>query len=319
MSVNFYVILNEFAGGGKAKNLWPEIKTVLQERQVSYQVAKSTYPGQATLLARQYAKQHPDLTTATNVVLAVGGDGTLHQVLNGLASAKLTHPIPVAYLPVGNGNDFAKGIKMATRWRSALDQILGCNSASWLNVGTYRDAEKNTTGVFTNTVGIGFDAAVVNDANGKSPKRLTKRLHLGWLSRLSSLISVVYNELPFPLTVHVGQHRDIYAHAYLVTVSNHPYLGGGINIAPTAEVTDPNLDLIVIEKPHLPKLLFIALMLRLGRHMYLKSVHHYHEPKLHLIVPSIEYGQEDGEEMGGRYWDTYFEIAQYPFWIDTTI
>ncbi|WP_225353096.1 diacylglycerol/lipid kinase family protein [Secundilactobacillus paracollinoides] len=277
MSVNFYVILNEFAGGGKAKNLWPEIKTVLQERQVSYQVAKSTYPGQATLLARQYAKQHPDLTTATNVVLAVGGDGTLHQVLNGLASAKLTHPIPVAYLPVGNGNDFAKGIKMATRWRSALDQILGCNSASWLNVGTYRDAEKNTTGVFTNTVGIGFDAAVVNDANGKSPKRLTKRLHLGWLSRLSSLISVVYNELPFPLTVHVGQHRDIYAHAYLVTVSNHPYLGGGINIAPTAEVTDPNLDLIVIEKPHLPKLLFIALMLRLGRHMHLKSVHHYHE------------------------------------------
>ncbi|ANZ61793.1 diacylglycerol/lipid kinase family protein [Secundilactobacillus paracollinoides] len=319
MSVNFYVILNEFAGGGKAKNLWPEIKTVLQERQVSYQVAKSTYPGQATLLARQYAKQHPDLTTATNVVLAVGGDGTLHQVLNGLASAKLTHPIPVAYLPVGNGNDFAKGIKMATRWRSALDQILGCNSASRLNVGTYRDAEKNTTGVFTNTVGIGFDAAVVNDANGKSPKRLTKRLHLGWLSRLSSLISVVYNELPFPLTVHVGQHRDIYAHAYLVTVSNHPYLGGGINIAPTAEVTDPNLDLIVIEKPHLPKLLFIALMLRLGRHMHLKSVHHYHEPKLHLIVPSIEYGQEDGEEMGGRYWDTYFEIAQYPFWIDTTI
>ncbi|WP_279383317.1 acylglycerol kinase family protein [Secundilactobacillus collinoides] len=70
MSVNFYIILNEFAGGGRAKSLWPEIKAVLQERQVSYQVAKSTYPGQATLLARQYAKQHPDLTTVNNVVLA---------------------------------------------------------------------------------------------------------------------------------------------------------------------------------------------------------------------------------------------------------
>lgn len=323
LSVNFYIILNEFAGSGRAKSLWPAIKEVLDTRQVSYSLVLSTYPGHATLLAKQFAKKQPDIaptsTQPRQVVLAIGGDGTLHQAINGLESANLSYQLPVAYLPIGSGNDFAKGIHMASNWRVALDQILNCTSENWLNIGSYIDTNKQVSGVFTNNLGIGFDAAVVTAANGASSKRILNRLHLGTLSYLFSIIGVFYNQMAFPLTVHVGQHRDIYQHAYLVTVTNHPYFGGGVKIVPPASANDPNLDLIVIEKPNFFKLIYIVIMLALGKHLKLRSVHHYHESKLHLIVPSIEYGQIDGEEMGGRYWDTYFEVKQYPFWIDPTI
>ncbi len=320
MSVSYYIILNEFAGGGRVKTLWPEIRAVLDERQINYQIARSTYSGHSRLLARQFAKQHADdAQPQTWVVLAIGGDGTLHQALSGLDSAHLNNPIPVAYLPVGSGNDFAKGIHMASNWRAALNQILNCTAANWLTIGRYYDTNKQTSGVFTNNVGIGFDAAVVTSANSASSKHWLNRLGMGTLSYLSAVIGVFYNQMAFPLTVHVGQRRDIYANAYLVTVTNIPYFGGGVKIMPPASVNDPNLDLIVIEKPNIFKLLYLAILLLLGRHLKSKSVHHYHEAKLHLIAPSIEYGQVDGEEMGGRYWDTYFETKKYPFWIDPTI
>lgn len=322
MSVSYYIILNEFAGGGSVKTLWPEIKAELDKRQVDYKIARSNYSGHAQLLANQFAKAHADDAPSKQprqVILAVGGDGTLHQAISGLVDAHLEHPIPVAYLPVGSGNDFARGIKMSINWHEALNQILDCTAENWLTVGTYFDTNKQTHGVFTNNVGIGFDAAVVTSANGTQTKSLLNRLHLGALSYLAAIIGVVYNQEAFPLTVHIGQRRDIYAHAYLVTVTNHPYFGGGVKIMPPASVSDPNLDLVVIEKANIFKLLFISLMLSMGKHLKLKSVHHYHNSKIHLIVPSIEYGQIDGEEMGGRYWDTYFETNQYPFWIDPTI
>ncbi|GAX01869.1 diacylglycerol/lipid kinase family protein [Secundilactobacillus silagei] len=322
MSVSYYIILNEFAGGGSVKKLWPEIKAVLDERHVDYEVAQSTYSGHAQLLSNQFAKAHADDTPTKQprfVVLTIGGDGTLHQALTGLVEANLEHPIPVASLPVGSGNDFARGIKMAKNWHAALDQILNCTAENWLTIGSYFDTNKQAQGVFTNNVGIGFDAAVVTSANSAPSKGILNRLHAGTLSYLAAIIGVFYNQEAFPLTVHIGQHRDIYPHAYLVTVTNHPYFGGGVKIAPSASVSDPNLDLIVIEKANIFKLLFISLMLSMGKHLKLKSVHHYHENKLHLIVPSIEYGQIDGEDMGGRYWDTYFETKQYPFWIDPTI
>nr|WP_281349254.1 hypothetical protein [Secundilactobacillus folii] len=188
-----------------------------------------------------------------------------------------------------------------------------------MTIGTYFDAKKQTKGVFTNNIGIGFDAAVVTSANSAKSKRWLNHFHVGTLSYLAAIIGVFYNQTAFPLTVHIGQHRDIYPRAYLVTITNHPYFGGGVKIAPPASVHDPNLDLVVIEKSNIFKLLFISLLLSMGRHLKLKSVHHYHVNKLHVSVSSIEYGQIDGEEMGGRYWDTYFGIKQYPFWIDPTI
>lgn len=315
---NYYIILNDYAGSGQAKATWPAIESELKRRHVNYHLSRSMYAGHATLLARQFAKEHANPSTSW-VVMAVGGDGTLHQVLNGLNSADLPHPIPVAHLPVGSGNDFARGLNMAQRWQAALNQILNCTTANWLTIGLFNDTIKGANGVFANNLGIGFDAAIVAAANSSKFKIWLNRIHLGTLAYLFSFFNVVYNQQGFPLTVRVGKRRDFYPKAFLVTIANQPYFGGGVNILPSASLKNTLLDLVVIEKPNPFKMVGIAIMILFGFHLKMRSVHHYHEPHLHLIVPSIEVGQTDGEEMGGKYWDCYFETKQYPFWIDPTI
>ncbi|GEO66177.1 diacylglycerol/lipid kinase family protein [Levilactobacillus spicheri] len=319
VSVQYYIILNEHAGSGRAGNLWPEIRQRLDAAQVRYQVATSDYANHAILLSEQFAKQLPDDGQQNWVVLAVGGDGTLHETLNGLTRQPRQHPIPVAYLPVGSGNDFARGIGMSLNWETALKQVIDCTQATDYDLGTYDETIKQERGVFTNNLGIGFDAGIIAQANQSKAKIWLNKHHLGSLSYLASALNVYYNQTGFTLTVHVGNQRDIYPNAFLVTTTNHPYFGGGVPIVPTATLTDHQLHLVVIEKPNFFKLIWLALRLIFKRHLTSKAVHYYAASTIHLTVPAIEYGQLDGEEMGGRFFDVYTGLRQYPFWIDVTL
>ncbi|MFD1548410.1 diacylglycerol/lipid kinase family protein [Levilactobacillus fuyuanensis] len=319
VSVQFYIILNEHAGSGRAKELWPEIKQALDAAQVSYQLAISEYANHAILLSEQFAKKLPDEPHQNWVVLAVGGDGTLHEAINGLTKLPRTHPIPVAYLPIGSGNDFARGAGMALKWQDAFKQIIQCTHATDYDIGSYNETIKQERGVFTNNLGIGFDAAIISQANQSKAKVWLNKHHMGKLSYLASALDVYYNQTGFTLTVHVGNQRDIYPNAFLVTTTNHPYFGGGVGIAPSATITDHKLHLVVIEKPNFFKLMWLALRLVFKRHLTSKAVHYYQASSVHLTVPAIEYGQLDGEEMGGRFFDVYVGLKQYPFWFDTTI
>lgn len=319
VSVQYYIILNEHAGSGRAQKLWPQIKEQLDTAQVTYQVAVSEYANHAILLSEQFAKQLPDNPHQNWVVLAIGGDGTLHEVINGLTRQPRQHLIPVAYLPVGSGNDFARGVNMARDWPNALQQIIQCTHATSYDVGTYTETIKQERGVFTNNLGIGFDASIIAQANQSKAKIWLNQHHLGSLSYLASALGVYYNQSGFTLTVHVNHQRDIYPNAFLVTTTNHPYFGGGVGIAPGATLTDHQLHLVVIEKPNFFKLIWLALRLIFKRHLTSKAVHYYTAKNIHLTVPAIEYGQLDGEEMGGRFFDVYVGLSTYPFWIDVTL
>lgn len=319
VSVQYYIILNEHAGSGRAGILWPQIEQQLVTAGVSYQLAVSQYANHAILLSEQFAKQLPDDGHQNWVVLAIGGDGTLHEAINGLITQHRQHPIPVAYVPVGSGNDFARGAGMALDWQTALQQVLQCTHATEFDLGTYNETIKQERGVFTNNLGIGFDAAIIAQANQSKAKVWLNKHHLGSLSYLASALNVYYNQTGFTLTVHVGNQRDIYPNAFLVTTTNHPYFGGGVGIVPEATLSDHNLHLVVIEKPNFFKLIWLALRLAFKRHLTSKAVHYYQASSIHLTVPAIEYGQLDGEEMGGRFFDVYVGLRQYPFWIDITI
>jgi len=319
LATYFYIIINETAGGGKTRRLWPEIKQELDQRNINYDFTFSTYHKHAVQLAEQWAKHIDYNKTPNPVLLAIGGDGTFHESLTGLINAHVSPQIPIGYVPIGSGNDFARGMKMSLDWRHALTQILNCTHENIINIGTYNDTLKHERGIFTNNLGIGFDAAVVSRANHSKKKGLLNRFHLGSISYLASLIGVLYNQEAFPLTVHIDDKRDIYPKAFLVTTSNHPFFGGGVKILPPASVKDEALDLIIIKRQNIFVLLFLLIMIFIGKHLNFKAVHHYHGKKIQLSISSIEFGQIDGEEMGGRYWDVYLGVQSYPVWIDPTI
>ncbi|PWG00664.1 diacylglycerol/lipid kinase family protein [Levilactobacillus bambusae] len=319
MSVNYNIILNEHAGSGRSGQIWPQIKAELDAQHVAYSVISTDYPNHAMLLGEQLAKKTPDTANANTVALAIGGDGTLHEVLSGIKKVVRRYPIPVAYVPVGSGDDLARGIQMSLDWKKALTQILQCQRPHLYNIGTYDETIKHQRGIFTNNFGIGLDAAIITKANQSKTKVWLNQHHMGSLSYLASAIGVLYNQGGFNLMVHVNQQRDIYQKALLVTTTNHPYFGGGVQIAPPATMLDDQLHLVVIEKPNFFKLLWLVFLLATHKHLKSRFVHYYSAKKIHLIVNSIEFGQVDGEELGGRYYDLYMNVDQYPFWIDTSV
>ncbi|MFB9769405.1 diacylglycerol/lipid kinase family protein [Lactiplantibacillus modestisalitolerans] len=315
MIAEYYIIINALAGSGRGQTVWDTVKPILEQRQIKFGFAVSEYAGHTTRLAAQFAARVRPRAGVTDVLLVIGGDGTLNEALNGLKQVPKHTPIPLAYIPGGSGNDFARGLGMATDPEIALAQILNNMRARPLAIGYYHETFKNEHRYFVNNVGLGFDAQIVDDTN-----RSRQKGRLGRWSYLSNAIKAYTQQEGFPLTVHVGRKRDYYRHAFLCTTSNHPYFGGGVKILPGANLHDDQLELIVVEQPHwwIVVWLFLGLLMG-GRHLKSRFVHHYRTNKLHLLVNSVEIGQMDGQIIGNRNYDLYLSTENYPFWIDTSI
>lgn len=316
MIAEYDIIINELAGSGRGKTVWETIQPILVQRQITFDYHVSEYAGHTTRLAAQYAKNVQRRPGVTPVLLVIGGDGTLNEALNGLMQVPTTgDQIPLAYVPAGSGNDFARGLGMATDPEIALAQVLNNMRPRQLNIGYYHETLKNDHQYFVNNVGLGFDAQIVDDTN-----RSKKKGRLGHWAYLSNTIKAYSEQEGFPLTVHVGRKRDHYRHAFLCTTSNHPYFGGGVKILPGADIHDDQLELIVVEEPHWWTVLWLFLLLLMGgRHLNSRFVHHYRSNHLHLLVNSVEIGQMDGQTIGNRNYDLYLSSKSYPFWIDTSI
>ncbi|ETY73905.1 diacylglycerol/lipid kinase family protein [Lactiplantibacillus fabifermentans] len=316
MIAEYYIIINETAGSGRGKKVWETVQPILVQRQIHFDYHTTDYVGHATRLAYHFAHGLTRQPNVTPVLLVIGGDGTLNEALNGLLEGTQGDPIPIAYIPGGSGNDFARGLKMATNPQIALAQILNNMRPRPLSIGYYHETYKNEHRYFVNNVGLGFDAQIVDDTN----RSKQKKGRLGHWAYLSNALKAYSQQEGFPLTVHVDRKRDTYRRAFLCTTSNHPYFGGGVKILPGADIHDDQLELIVVEEPHWWTILWLfTLLVCGGRHLNSRFVHHYRSHELHLLVNSVEVGQMDGQIIGNRNYDLYLSTQTYPFWIDTSI
>lgn len=308
----FMMIVNPFAGAGQAKKIWPKIEVQLKEQKVNYSVLMTTHPGHGIQLARSFALQNK--FEKNWVVVAVGGDGTLHEVLNGLHQGG-GDQIPLGYIPAGSGNDFARGINLPTQPLAALLRLLEVQAPTSLDVGVYKNRLDSHETLFTNNVGIGFDAAVVHAANAGQKEHL-KKYHLQSSAYVFSLIKAFFNQKGFRLSVETAQAKQQFSKAFLVTTTNIKYFGGGVPIMPTANLHDGKLDLVVVEQ--IGVLRFIKLfveMLTTGNHLKSPIVHHFRAETLHLSTNLLENGQVNGENIQKQRFDLHFKVTQRPFWI----
>lgn len=313
-SIRYHIIVNEAAGGGKVKQAWPAIQNELDQQQVNYEYRKTLFPNHAIQLAKDFCDQIKQKSTITDVILAIGGDGTLHEALTGCMEFRQSNPItvPLAYLPIGSGNDFARAAKLSLNWKIALNEILHQSHLQEIYVAKYYDQINDNNGYFVNNFGIGFDAAIVTKANQSS---LKQNRFLGQFSYISAIFGILKHFKSFPLNLNINNQNYHFNEAFLVTTSNHPFFGGGVKILPKAAITKPNLELIIVEKPSFWQLILFISMLPLGKHLNLKFVHHYKNKQINLTTNSLQFGQIDGEETGHRMFDVQFNVETYPFWL----
>jgi diacylglycerol kinase (ATP) len=216
-------IINPTGGGGHAGKVWPKIATLLDNSGQSYSAYLTREQGDGTRLAAKAVEEGAEL------VVAVGGDGTIREVLNGI---ELNETI-LGIIPLGTGNGFRHSTAISGQWEEALN---GLNywSPRLVDIGRVNKS------LFLNVVGIGLDAAVEQLASGKYHNLK------GFLAYVPAFIEELASFKHFKASLNYNNHDQIIKDALLVLVSNGAYYGGQMCIAPQASIDDGKLDLTVI-------------------------------------------------------------------------
>lgn len=216
------LIVNPAAGGGRVRRRWPRLEAALRERGVSWQAFWTEDAGHATDLAERASQQGYD------AVVAVGGDGTLNEVVNGAIGSD----VPVGLIPLGTGVDFSRSARLPRSPGEALDVILSGNVRR-VDVGVVNDR------YFCNVAGTGFDATVADRINRSGLKRG------GMLPYIQAIFQTLftYNNSPFKISLDDETYEVT---SLLMAVANGRYYGGGLMICPEAELEDGSFDVCIV-------------------------------------------------------------------------
>lgn len=229
------IIINTTAGKGHAGKVLSQVQTYLADYEVDYDPIHTESPGQGVDLARQAA------TAGYERVVAMGGDGTVDEVANGLLLAgEQGHQAVLGVIPVGSGNDFAYAVGIPGDLAGACQRLA---EGKVRTVDMVRVTVDGQPHIFDNSVGIGFDADVSLET------RKMKRLH-GFPMYLWAVFRVLgtNHKWPYPMRITVdGQPLPNQA-VTLITVANGPRAGGGFYLTPDAQPDDGLLDVCVADR-----------------------------------------------------------------------
>jgi len=250
MSRKVKIILNPMADMGNAWTVANDLRPIIAEYG-NADWSGTVYPTHATELAQQAGEDGYDM------VIAIGGDGTCHEVVNGLMKvSKRKRPI-LGVVPVGSGTDFAHAIGIPMQSDHALAHALK-GEPSTIDIGLMTD-ENGRQEFFDNSIGIGFDA-VVTIRSHKLP------LLRGFLMYLTAVIqTIILNHEPS--TMKLNADGETWEQSNLmVAVCNGPREGGGFMIAPEAKNDDGILHYMMIAKCSRPMMFRLVPEVMNGTH-----------------------------------------------------
>ncbi len=299
-------IINPVAGKGKGKKVVDEFLNEHPRLRTDCKTFYTKHEGHATTLAEQVASMHHKRLVQ---VIVVGGDGTMYEVLNGL---KAFPNIPIAFVPVGSGNDFARGTNGSLNPKRQLRQLFGGMKARPFWFGTYRSnlTAKEKAKLFASTIGFGFDAEIVEWVDASQTKKLLNKLRLSFLIYIIGILSVLVTFKPKNFQMRIDGKAYQLSNVWLVTVSNHPYFGGGMKIAPQAKNHPRDFEITVVHNISKLKVLFMFMTIFIGKHTGFQEVETFRGSSIEINSEHELSYQSDG--VAGRCYRSFIEKESQP-------
>ncbi len=222
MSNHWTIIANPVSGRGRARRIGERVADLLHERGIDADLMMSEAPGDCERLAREV------LARGVRQVVACGGDGTVHEVVNGLANSDAV----LGVVPCGRGNDLARALGLSSDVEDVVNTLVH-------GVDRAIDVGKVGARFFATVASLGFDTAVAQRARSR-PSRLggTAFYCLAVLRTLSGYRS--------PFVRLRGDFGVFEGRILLAATANAPFYGSGIKIAPDAIVDDGVLDVCIV-------------------------------------------------------------------------
>lgn len=308
----YILIVNPEAGNGKAQSFFRKIQNDPLYKRANCRSFFTEGEGHAEKLARQVAEIHKETLIA---VIVVGGDGTLHEVVNGMTNYPM---IPISFIPAGSGNDFARGIQLKERGIKLFHKYIKSPRKSSVRLGRFTIHQRSRNGqrVFLNSIGFGLDGEVVATANQQKNRYWTRKLHLSKLIYSLALIRAIKNAKPIQFELTIDGKLYPVQEAMMVTITNHPFYGGGMKIAPKANIKKPTFYVMVVEPIKKKKLLAMFCSVFLGQHIRMKEVREVKASSVEIHASEGMSFQVDGQS--GKCFKCKIEKAEITttFYVD---
>ena len=280
------VIVNPVAGANSTHRKWPGISRLLRHIGLSFDYQYTEGVGHAIELAQAAA------TDGYRYLVAVGGDGTVNEVANGILYSSDSGNTTLGIIGTGTGSDFMRSVGIPHDYTSACSFLTGTRRLL-IDVGVveYKNKGQFLKRFFVNAAGVGFDAAIVAATEHAS------KCFGGTIPYLAGLVRSLFSYQNKTATLNMGSNVKT-ARICSVAVANGCYYGGGMHIAPQAELDDSLLDVVIIGDTGKFELLKALPMVYKGTHITHPKVRV--ERVTHISIESSEQilVHADGELLG---------------------
>jgi diacylglycerol kinase (ATP) len=282
------VIVNPNSASGRTAQAWEGIHAALALAFPRLKILKTEFPGHATALTSQAIR------SGCNQIIAVGGDGTLNEVVNGVLPGDDAHEVTLGLIPQGTGSDFRRAVGIPLNQDEAINVIRRGETTSLDAMRVvYRDPSgTQRTRYAVNVTSFGMGGAVAARA-GLSAKPFG--------GTVAFLVATATTALHFKgnqvsLREDDGEWRDL--HITNVAVGNGQYHGAGMYVCPDAQVGDGLLDVTIIEKLSVVEIVLNVGLLFNGRIYSHRKIYHSRVRKLAAKSEDTATIEIDGEPLG---------------------
>ena len=228
----WFVIINPTSGNGSSKKKWPKIKTLLKDSNFEFEFCFTKFPKHSIKLTQDAISQD------FNNIIVIGGDGTIHNVVNAIQTQNRCDPksVKLGIIPVGTGNDWIKTYGISKNPKKAI-QVISNGNYKHQDVGKIEFLSSNQKPVFFNNLaGIGFDGFVVS--------KVEKYKNLGAIAYLVAAGIGLFSYKNFNAEITVNSNC-IKTEALMVVIGLCKYSGGGMQLTNKPNPSDGYFDISI--------------------------------------------------------------------------
>jgi len=244
------IISNPTSGKGKSLNAAVEIQKILKLNGFKVEIKNTSGHGDAKNLVCEAVQD------GAESIIGCGGDGTIHEIINGLSTIKPEHSKPkLGILPTGRCNNLAKELKIENN-ANKLCQLIIDSQYNSIDLGKVNET------LFATVAALGFDSKVAEYVDeGKHPKFLS-----GTLSYLYGIFAVLF-KFSCPKVSIKGDFGSYTGNVFLVASGNTPDYGGDFKITPNAKIDDGILNICIVKNISKIKALILLPRVFFGTHI----------------------------------------------------
>lgn len=286
----YHIIVNPAAKSGHGGKIWARLEPILQAKRVEYDVVFSKRAGHVTHYVRELTAA---VTDAPLRIIVLGGDGTLNETLQGISNFD---NVELGYIPAGSSNDMARDLQLPANPRDILEIILSGQTHRTVDIGEMSAKESDRKRYFAVSSGIGFDAAVCEQALSSRWKNAFNKIGLGKLTYLAIALKLIITAKKVACNIYLDENEPVHYRKFLFAAAMvHQYEGGGFKFCPGADATDGWFDICVVGS--LPKaIILIALPTAFaGKHFIFPGIDRYRCKTIRIETSAPLWLHTDGE------------------------